>query len=243
MARSIYKRPPIVEAVIEIRCEEVDKASIDTVQKQLRRKYPISEDFSHVNFRIDVSKRALQQEVDAIGYRLRSSDSADIQIITSSIFSAARLAPYQSWETFSGLAKANWAAWKKIVGYKKIKRIGVRYINRIDVPWGGATHVRTEDYLRFNPGMPDSFPPISAYVMNVVVPGQDECNLVINSNTIASPLIDHASFILDIDIIRESSPPPQNDKEMWSLIDRIRIYKNEIFESCITDKARELFNT
>ena len=35
--------------------------------------------------------------------------------------------------------------------------------------------------------------------------------------------------------------PPQNDDAVYELINRIRVAKNRVFEACITDRARELF--
>jgi uncharacterized protein (TIGR04255 family) len=45
---------------------------------------------------------------------------------------------------------------------------------------------------------------------------------------------------LDIDVSRQREVP-QHDEEIWALIDRIRDYKNHIFEESITEAAREIF--
>jgi len=49
------------------------------------------------------------------------------------------------------------------------------------------------------------------------------------------------SFLLDIDLSRDSNLP-QIDTDIWSLVDRMRPYKNSVFEGCITDEARGLFS-
>ena len=49
------------------------------------------------------------------------------------------------------------------------------------------------------------------------------------------------SLLLDIDVSRMDELP-QNDEGLWAFVDRIREYKNMIFEACITDRARELFD-
>lgn len=71
--------------------------------------------------------------------------------------------------------------------------------------------------------------------------GDDECGFTVNSCQVPSPIIRTASFLLDIDIYRCANLPQENE-EIWALLDRIRDQKNRIFEDCITDKSRELFN-
>jgi uncharacterized protein (TIGR04255 family) len=50
-----------------------------------------------------------------------------------------------------------------------------------------------------------------------------------------------ASIVLDIDLYRDTNPP-QEDSEIWSFFEILRERKNEVFEACITEKARELFH-
>ena len=68
-----------------------------------------------------------------------------------------------------------------------------------------------------------------------------DCQLRINSAAVPSPLIDHASFVVDLDFLRVQNVP-QNDRALQNLLNTIRNKKNEVFESLITDKARALFN-
>jgi uncharacterized protein (TIGR04255 family) len=64
--------------------------------------------------------------------------------------------------------------------------------------------------------------------------------LTLNSSSAPSPLLGHAAFIVDEDIAKEGDPP-QNDDAIYALLNQIRVKKNEIFEACITPRARELF--
>lgn len=82
---------------------------------------------------------------------------------------------------------------------------------------------------------------MTGYGVQVRLPLPDiQCNLTINSGAVPSPLLDHGSFLLDIDIAMESNPP-QKDADINELLERIRNKKNAVFEACITDRARELF--
>jgi len=68
----------------------------------------------------------------------------------------------------------------------------------------------------------------------------DTCHVIINTASVPSPLIGYASFALDIDLIRDYEVP-QADDDLWAYLSEVRRIKNSIFESCVTDKARALF--
>jgi uncharacterized protein (TIGR04255 family) len=49
------------------------------------------------------------------------------------------------------------------------------------------------------------------------------------------------SFSLDIDVWRQVDVP-QKDNDVLELLGKMRDAKNQLFETFITDKARDLFN-
>ena len=61
--------------------------------------------------------------------------------------------------------------------------------------------------------------------------------VVVHMATVPSPLLNHASFALDIDFGREVNVP-QADDGLWSYIEQIRDRKNVLFEACITERTR-----
>ena len=125
----------------------------------------------------------------------------------------------------------------------KIKRIGVRYINRIDIPFKKGNKIDVEDYLTIFPKYPEPqlLTSFSKYTMQIIGPFSIEgFYLIINTNVVKSPLIDHFSIVLDLDLSPQGDMPQRNDK-VWEMINQMREYKNNAFEMCITDKARELF--
>jgi uncharacterized protein (TIGR04255 family) len=101
--------------------------------------------------------------------------------------------------------------------------------------------VKIPDYLHVYPEA-RAVKRLQSYAMQLSGPlEEDNCRLVINSSLVPSPLVDHVSAVLDIDISR-GADAPQRDDEIWALIDRIRVHKNQVFEESVTDKARGLFN-
>jgi uncharacterized protein (TIGR04255 family) len=150
-----------------------------------------------------------------------------------------QLAPYPGWDQFFGRFCRDWEAWKNSVGYRKIIRVGVRYINRIDIPTDEPV-LYEEQFLNVYPHIPEVLGPMMQYALQTQLSLTDiGCILTLNSSVVPSPLIGHRSFVIDLDIGKDS--PPQNDDAIYELINRIRIAKNRVFEACITDRARELF--
>jgi uncharacterized protein (TIGR04255 family) len=237
-----YKRPPITEAVIELRLNQpLPSTEVQKLLQRFRSEYAFSEDFVTYEVRVDPAARSAEFEEQSSGYKLASHDRADVLLVTSAHMTCARLAPYIGWDTFRARANDHWRIWKRVIGYHKISRIGVRFINRIDIPAAKGAEVKISDYLRVHPEAP-ALKHIVNYTMQIS--GQleeDGCRCVINSGVVPPPLVDRASVILDIDVSRVEDTP-QRDDEIWALIDRIRVHKNRIFEESVTDKARELFN-
>lgn len=237
-----YKRPPITEAVIEIRLEQpLSQTEVEKLHQRFREDYAFSENFAAYGLEVDAAARRANLEEQSSGYKLSSSDRADVLLVTSAHMSCSRLAPYVGWDRFRARAEDHWRSWKRVTGYRKIRRIGVRFINRIDIPAARGEAVKIPDYLRVYPEA-RAVKRLQSYAMQMSGPlEEDSCRLVINSSLVPSPLVDHISVVLDIDISREGDAP-QRDDEIWALIDRIRVHKNQIFEESVTEKARGLFN-
>jgi uncharacterized protein (TIGR04255 family) len=241
-----YKRPPITEAVIEIRLEKpLPRETIDRIQKKLLLDYPAPPQQT-VMWNVEVGEAGAKVEQHLQGHKLTSGDGTSIVIIGMATIATSRLAPYEGWESFVVVAKRNWKIWKGITGHQRVARIGVRYINRLDIPVPPDAVIQVGSYLNYVPSVPSlagfGDPGMDSFAMNSSVPlGIDECKLILNSSSVPSPLVNTASFILDLDVSRTTNVP-QNDEAIWSLLETIRAHKNNIFESCITDEARALFS-
>jgi len=243
MPEQPYKRPPITEAVIGIRfADPIDSATLDKVAAALRPLYPREDILKGIQIPFNLTPTLPSpQTIEQVGYRLSSPDQTQILILMpiSPSLTMSQLAPYPGWDQFFGRFSIDWGVWKKSVGYRKIIRVGVRYINRIDIPTADPV-VYEEEFLNVYPHIPEVLGPMMQYAVQTQLQITDiECILTLNSSVVPSPLIGHRAFVIDIDIGKDS--PPQNDDAIYELINRIRVAKNRVFEACITDRARELF--
>jgi uncharacterized protein (TIGR04255 family) len=238
-----YKRPPIAEAVIEVRIgNPISMDLVGRVRDRLLEFYPPPvQSVMQTNFAIGIGAPTIQEQT--LGYRLNSGDGAGLVTIGQQYISTSKLPPYEGWEPFVATARRNWDTWKDRVGWQKIARVGVRYVNRIDIPIESEHGINIDDYLTFSiKGPALALPPLASFAINEVRPlGIDDCQLTLNAGLVPSPLIKTMSLLLDVDVSRMTDIP-QGDESLWAFVDRMRTHKNFIFEGCITDRARELFN-
>lgn len=69
-----------------------------------------------------------------------------------------------------------------------------------------------------------------------------KCKLTLNSGVVESPILNHMSFFLDLDVGREIDVP-QKDTDIFELLEKMRLKKNQVFEACISQRTRdEIFN-
>lgn len=236
-----YRRPPITEAVIEIRfAAPIPVATMAKVNTAFAPVYPNQRRMKQANVQLLLEENATAQINQEEGQRRSSQDETEILLLWRTTFLISQLPPYPGWPVFFDRFVRDWEIWKRVAGYNRIIRVGVRYVNRIDIPISGPL-IEYENYLKVYPHLPDAFSSVMAYGIQVQIPIPEiGCRLLINSASVPSPIIGHASYLLDQDISKELDTP-QQDEDLYDLLGRIRAKKNEVFEVLITQQARELF--
>jgi uncharacterized protein (TIGR04255 family) len=238
-----YKRPPIIEAVIEVRFAgaPLDDQVMETLRKRFSERYPAPpQQNANVGFEVvGTDLRIMQQH---IGFKILSGDGGFTVNIGRNSLGTSRNAPYLGWEGFMEEARENWSDWKKVVGWKDVTRIGLRYINRIDIPHSQTGLTQLEEYFSFALDMPVTLGPLANFAINAEVQmSEAPVRLVINHASTPSPLVKTNSFLMDLDLSIEQALPT-NEKALWETIEGLRSLKNSAFEQVITDKTRELFS-
>lgn len=242
-----YKYPPVTEAVIGINfAEDLSKALLSSVSDKLAKNYPIHQPLQNIGVNLDLSSNADKDRKTfteiAEGHRRSSHDMTELALALSNSLVVSQLAPYPGWDIFSKRFMRDWKHLKKTLGYRQIKRIGVRYINRIDIPAAGEL-VHHEQFLNVFPQIPDMLSPLIAGAVQTISYFEDiKCRLTLNSGVVESPILNHTSFLLDLDVGREIDMP-QKDADIFELLEAMRLKKNQVFEACISKRARdEIFN-
>jgi len=241
-----YKRPPILEAVIGITfAQALDDKTLARADERLGKHYPAHEDLHNasvsVNLNIGDDRRVLTSAADSTvlhGHKRMSPGMDELVILMPNSFTVSQLAPYRGWADFVARFERDFHAYVGRQKARQISRIGLRYINRVDIPISGDI-VLHEEYLNFFPRVPDALGAIAGYGMQVAFGAESIGGFsTLRSAPVESPTLGHASFMLDIDVYK-TSELPMHEAPLCALLEQMRLEKNRIFEACITPRARE----
>ena len=245
MTERSYTAPPIVDAVIELRFEDaLSDADRERVSKKLAPRYPLVEEGTKQEIGVHVEPHGIAVRTnlqDRITKR-RSVETAGIVQIGNHILGVATGAPYGGWNDLFERFVDDWSTAKKIWKYRRISRIGVRYINRIDLERDEAGLVEYENYLNLRINLPETFQPIYNYGLGFQSSIEEiKCGLTVRSESVEPAVPGRNSFTLDVDVWREVEVP-QKGADVFELLKQMRKGKNDLFETFITDEARKLFD-
>lgn len=242
-SRKHYSKAPIVEAVIDLRCEFAAEQSLQDlgrVQELLSADFPLREDYFEFKAQITPTT-GLTSEQKAMGFRLLTKERTRIVGIGISGFTYSWLAPYDRWESLRNEAFRIWRIYSSITNPLKVNRVGVRFVNRLDLPLPPGEGVELDQYLRTAPKIAAELPQrLESFFLRfqLLVAGQPPANLTITETGVAPASPEVASVILDIDAFVQSLHA--TSESAWEIIERLRDEKNFAFESCITDATRSL---
>lgn len=238
-----YPFPPITEAIVEYRFETtVGLAARQKIGSKLAAYYPNEQLQVARGVKVDLDSSTAEFEDSGRRVRRSNQDENEILLLGEQSFAVSQLGVYPSWDHFHKRIERDWSVWKKVAGYEKITQIGMRFINRIDVPIDEDGKARHEDYLTLRIELPEAYPDTAGYAIMAHLPLEKLKAIAhINSGTIVpSPVPKFGAFLLDIDIVRMVDVP-QKDADIENLLLEMREEKNRLFESFITDAARERF--
>lgn len=214
----------------------IDLALVQKAASKLRSKYPREEQVVGVEVKIEDPPQGI---VTKEGFKLSSEDGADIVLVKTGAVGTSRLAPYLGWEQFIATAQDNWRTWRKVVDWNEVSRVGLRYINRVDIPLSESS-LEVSDYFNISVKLPTDDENHGPYSLQITLPLADGVNVLVNAGAVPSPLVDHSSFVLDLDFGVAKNLPLRDDG-LWALLETLRKPKNDMFERFITDRTRALF--
>jgi len=243
--RRLYESPPISEAVREFRFDPSqpwDSTVLGLVYDRVKRDYPKKKQQIGLSLEIHGSPQEVQQQIGNPTPRMQflSEDEKSLIQLSTDALSINKLKPYQSWEVFKKTILSTLTAYVDVNQPKGIRRIGIRYINRIEIP---AAVVKIEDYLLATPSLPAPLPQeFQTWVQRVEVPVKEQDGLlVIQSGSIRDGKSENIAFLLDIDFIVQKTDQAIPLESASNVIEAAHEQVENAFEACITDNARTLF--
>lgn len=251
--RRRYKNPPIEEALCEFRFEpgrEWDLTIPGKLQTELSEEYAGKPKQGRV---VEVELDTQKGDPPNLRYRegfakvqLVTEDTKRMVGVGQDVLSIHMLRPYQDpsnpqasgWDEFKQRIVTALEAYDKVSKPVGVRRIGIRYINKIVVP---RKKVKVEEYLKCAlpviSGLPDR---LNNFMSRVDYAYKDGVHLVLSQGLTGAPT-DHIGFLLDLDVIWESPESIPLDKALKKTED-LRVRERKAFETVITSKARKLFD-
>jgi uncharacterized protein (TIGR04255 family) len=239
-----YVNPPLVEIACEFRFKVADQNDLTVpgrFYEQIKPDYPIKEELQEFSVGFEFGKKEVQQKVRTkiLGMQYKTQDGLDIIRVAPNLVSAHRLAPYPTWEGFFPRVKRSLQTFRGIVQPTGLERVGLRYIDRIEVP---RTSFKLTEYIKFRPETPDGIGlQMSRFFMRVEFPfhdGRDVLALMVH-NPAGSPA-GKTWIVLDWDYVMVK-PETFGLDGIPSWLEEAHAEIDRVFEATITDSSRALF--
>ena len=238
-----YERPPIQEAVCQITFklpQPLDKSALEKMQPHWRTLYPqqniVTERRLELHFAVDKMESSQKE----MGHKLitRSADGLNLAQLGPSFLAVNRLNPYLGWEeSFRDSILERFREVVAVFPFETIERVGLRYINKIDVP---QRPLRWSEWLAVAPPVPEALRESGGefQLLHRLALGDGlECQ--INFGTVLSPSPEVTSLLLDIDVAWNGALPVA---DVADGLEKAHRPHRDLFEGYLLDKTRLLFH-
>ena len=242
------KNPPIVEAVVDIDCDlpaGLDLAALEEPARKLfREHYPKPrQQFLHEH-RFEMrgteapmvaAKRGLQ------ALQFATEDERQLVQVRAQGFSFNRLAPYSSLDYYLSEIQRTWRLFAQLTNPIQMRRVALRYINRILLPLVGGK-IRLEEFLAISPRLPDekNLEFVSFLRQHAAIEKSTGHELTIVLTTQPAEA-EHLPLIFDITAAHAMATEPENWEAVLKQLTSLRSLKNRVFKNTLTEECLKLF--
>ena len=243
-------RAPIVEALVEFGVELAP--GFDFAKNVSSLSAPFGEEYPGLK-RLFSFEAGLQMEDEGLrlgdaagrlaGHAYWSADQKQVAQIKLDSFAFNRLAPYEGLDAYSAEIRKCWAAYQQLLQPVSVRRIALRFINKIMLPLGGKNDLDLALYLVNGPKLaePESF----------LLEGFLHQHLVVEQATglkgrilltIEPPSDGCIPLIFDIEVFKAELRVEPDAEQIWSILQDLRGLKNRLFLQNLTEKCLNLFH-
>lgn len=239
----IYRKPPLIEALCEFQFAEEgwDWTIPGLIYQELKERFPQKRNAPVVEFEVQAKPLELSQRMKGGQGRmqfLRADESALVQV-GPNLLAVNHMPPYPHWGEFKKLIIDALAVYQRVAQPKGFRRIGLRYINRIEVP---EATFDLPTYFNLGPHLPDATSaPYSMILLRVGLQQETEQEQLLLTFASAPAEQDSTSaFILDLDFVSTEAGELNIDTARdW--VERAHGRIETAFEACLTDRLRGIF--
>jgi len=239
-----YANPPIEEAVCEFRLTPETRWDLTVpglLYERLKETFPQKEQRMIQEVELTQGPEGLQQQIRT-SERLWffTEDRKMLAQVGPRLLAVNALKPYPHWEGFKPRIDMVWKSLQETVEVQGLERIGLRYINRIELP---APNVKFDEYFDFYPFVGQRLPQHIAYFLAAVefsyADDRDHCRVQLAPIRLSGKE-GKAAFMLDLDYFL-TRPRGVAAADALAWVEEAHSRVEEVFEGCITDKLRNMF--
>lgn len=239
-----YVRAPIVEVILQFDFGEPSDSQEDlrAVTADLANLYPTREEIREFAAQFQFGPEGMQATTTPnppTGYQIKDSTGHRIVRLFEKAISVHEVQPYTGWSTFIAVAREVFAIYQRRVPRATVRRIGLRYINRIDLPHD-AGDIR--EWLCSAPDIPAGLPQfVSSYSSEMAMPQPDMTGVVavMRQALLDTPSPEVGPIILDIEMVCQVAVALPM---LWNVVETMHERENSIFERTITDRVRGIIS-
>ncbi|BCL82407.1 TIGR04255 family protein [Ktedonobacteria bacterium brp13] len=235
-----YESSPIIEAICEFQFEpdpSWDFTILGLVYDKIKDKFPIRNQVAQINAAIAGNVNAAQIDAIPLMQFLQENRNTLVQV-GQNLLTINQLSPYTSWDKFQPYIKESLQAYSEVVTARQIRRVALRYINRVILKQG----IKLEEYFNFRPTFDQGFPEeFRSFIVGVQIPRDASggiANLQLGTMDTDDP--DSTAVLMDISFVL-SQPEEIESGNVLERINTAHDQIEDIFEACITDKLRQEF--
>ena len=236
-----YARSPLSEAVCEFRfvpSRDWDWTIPGLAYSKLGTAYPEKRQVGSLQISLAPESGVLAQQLSAIDrIQFLGDGQKSLVQLGPDLLAVNRLAPYSGWPAFAVTIREALAVYVDIANPVSLARVGLRYINRFEIP---ETSVDMDDYFRAQPRLPAEIPQeFGLFAMTVDVSYQTAMmRFSLAQIPSESPTL---SYVCDLDFNAAGDDAPSFDGvAAWLTEAHSRV--ESAFVATFTDKThREVF--
>lgn len=240
-----YRNPPVVEALCELFFEgsKWDETVPGLFYERIKDRFPEKEqrEAHQAHVALSPSGEAMAG-VRRLPPRLQflTADKRRLIQLEQDLLVVNQLPPYPHFEDWQPEIRRALTAYTGLAAPSGVKRLGVRYINRIVIP---SAPVSLEDYFTVYPSLPkDMGNALEGFLVRFELPRQRENHTVLVTLAAApAEKPGEVSLLLDLyDMYQPPEPIALDDVDHQVQVAHDNV--QAAFEGSITDKLRELFD-
>lgn len=240
------QRPPITEATIDIQVTlppDVDQERLRAFYNGIEQRFPLIEDCVSVAATVQMKKSTAPEMTSEgptpVGISIRSGNEALVVQARLDGFSLHKLLPHSKWDVLRKQAEELWSRYVSVARPMAVKRLAVRYINRIELQPGVDFKESILTVPEIAPGIPQGLP---EYFMRLVIPHESGATAVVTEASLPPTPDAPAAMLFDIDVFRFTNIPADEFGGIWLILEELRAYKNVIFFNSLTQSQLEKYS-